>query len=94
MEVMGDSDGFKHIPIRLYNRNQPLPQKLVKSFATIHSNENQSPIKRPMTLFDLVEEYFPSKAEKGNFCNCPQDVNWKCQAVQKILNHSKSHKVP
>ena len=66
MEATGDSDGFKHIPVRLYNKDQPMPQKLVKAFATVHSSENQSPVKRPMTLYDLIEDYFPNKAAKGS----------------------------
>ena len=67
----GEGDGFKNIPVRLYVKERPLPQKLVKSFVTIESDdENQSPVKtfkRPTTIFDLIQDYLPKKSAKSEF---------------------------
>ena len=59
----GEGDGFKNIPVRLYVKDRPLPQKLVKSFVTIESDdENPSPV-----IFDLIQDYLPKKSAKSEF---------------------------
>jgi hypothetical protein len=53
----------------MYERERPLPQKLVKGFTTASpkfGSENQSPAKRPTTLYDLIQEFVPNKKGKGN----------------------------
>jgi hypothetical protein len=54
----------------MYERDRALPQKLVKSYTsttTNQSGDNQSPVRRATTLYDLIQEFMPNKNGKGNF---------------------------
>ena len=56
----------------MYEREKALPQKLVKSYTsttttTTQSGDNQSPVRRATTLYDLIQEFMPNKNGKGNF---------------------------
>ena len=56
-------------PVRMYERERPLPQKLIKcstSSSPKFGGENQSPVKRPTTLYDLIQEFVPNKNGKGD----------------------------
>jgi hypothetical protein len=57
MEVPPGEEAFKHLPLRIFEKDQPLPQKLYKTLGAD---------KQRLLLQDLLREAFPERnIERG-----------------------------
>ena len=54
MEILPGEDGFKHLPLRMFERDQAVRQRLYKTMDS----------QRQKTLRDLIKEAWPEKKEE------------------------------
>ena len=66
MEVLPGDDCFRHVPVRLFERDRPLLQGLYRAAAASASSSGEGDSKARRTLRDLLKEALPDKdPDKG-----------------------------
>ncbi len=66
MEVLPGDDCFRHVPVRLFERDRPLLQGLYRAAAASSSSSGEGDSKARRTLRDLLKEALPDKdPDKG-----------------------------